>query len=60
VQSIGSALIITPSSGVARPINQADFERTLPLLGGADRSALPQASFNSSYIEALVDDLRRP
>ena len=59
VQSVGSALIVTPRSGVARPINQADFERTMPLLGGADRSALPQASFNSSYIEAIVDDLRR-
>jgi hypothetical protein len=59
VQSVGSALIVTPSSGLARPINQSQFERTLPLLGGADRSALQKASFNSSYIEAIVDDLRQ-
>jgi len=59
VQSVGSALIVTPSSGLARPINQSQFEHTLSLLGGADRSALQQASFNSSYIEAIVDDLRR-
>jgi hypothetical protein len=58
VQSVGSALIVTPSSGLARPINQSQFERILPLLGGADRSALPKATFNSSYIEAIVDDLR--
>jgi len=59
VQSVGSALIVTPSSGLARPINQSQFERTVPLLGGADRSALPQASFNSSCIEAIVEDLGR-
>jgi hypothetical protein len=59
VQSVGSALIVTPSSGLARPINQSQFERTVPLLEGADRSALPQTSFNSSYIEAIVEDLRR-
>jgi hypothetical protein len=59
VQSVRPGLIVTPSSGVTRPINQSDFERTPPLLGGADRSALPQARFNSSYIEAIVDDLRR-
>jgi len=59
VQSVGSALIVTPRSGLARPINQSQFERTLPLIGGSDRAALPRASFNSSYIEAIVDDLHR-
>jgi hypothetical protein len=59
VQSVGSALSVTPSSGLARPIYKTQFERSLPLLGHAGRAALLEASFNSSYIEAIVDDLRR-
>jgi hypothetical protein len=35
------------------------FERSLPLIGRAGRGPLMQASYNSSYIEAIVDDLRR-
>jgi hypothetical protein len=41
VQSVGSALIITPSSD------------------HAGRAPLMEPSYNSSYIEAIVDDLRR-
>lgn len=59
VQSVGSALSVTPSSGHARPIYETEFERSLPLLDHAGRAALVAASFNSSYIEAIVDDLRR-
>ena len=59
VQSVGSALIVTPSSGLQRRITQAQFERSLPLIDGAGRAPLLEASYNSSYIEAIVDDLRR-
>jgi hypothetical protein len=34
-------------------------KRGLPLIDGAGRAPLLEASFNSSYIEAIVDDLRR-
>jgi hypothetical protein len=59
VQSVGSILSVTPSSGLARPINQTQFERSLPLLDHAGRAALMAVTFNSSYVEAIVDDLRR-
>ena len=59
VQSVGSALIITPSSGLHRQITQAQFERSLPLIDHAGRAPLVEASYTSSYIEAIVDDLRR-
>jgi hypothetical protein len=59
VQSVGSALIVVPSSGLLRRITQAQFERSLPLIDGAGRAPLLEASYNSSYIEAIVDDLRR-
>jgi hypothetical protein len=32
VQAVGSALIITPGSGLHRRITQAQFERSLPLI----------------------------
>jgi hypothetical protein len=59
VQSVGSALIVTPSSGLLRRITQAQFERSLPLIDGAGRAPLLEANYSSSYIEAIVDDLLR-
>jgi hypothetical protein len=59
VQSVRCALIVTPGSGLQRRITQSQFERSLPLIDGAGRAPLLEASFNSSYIEAIVDDLRR-
>jgi hypothetical protein len=59
VQSVGSALIVTPSSGLPRRITESQFERSVPLIDGAGRAPLLEASYNSSYIEAIVDDLRR-
>jgi hypothetical protein len=59
VQSVGSALIVTPGSGLQRRITQSQFEKSLPLIDGAGRALLLEASYNSSYIEAIVDDLRR-
>ena len=59
VRLVGSALSVTPSSGRARLIHQSEFELSLPLLDHAGRSDLVEATFNSSYIEAIVDDLRR-
>lgn len=50
-------LRITPhSSGKPRTLKQTEFERALPLIG---TSAAQSATQNSSYIEAIVDDLRR-
>jgi hypothetical protein len=60
VRAVGPALIITPSTGRERRITQTEFERSLPLIDRAGRQPLMQASYNSSYIEAIVDDLRRP
>ena len=59
VQATGSALIVTPASGLERRITQAQFEQSLPLIGLAGRAALLEVSYNSSSIEAIVDDLRR-
>ena len=59
VQSVESALIVTPSSGLLRRITQTQFDRSLPLIDGAGRASLLEVSFNSSYIEAIADDLRR-
>ena len=59
VVSVGDALIVTPASGRARPITERQWERSLPLLDRAGRAPLLEASFNSSYIEAIADDLRR-
>ncbi len=54
----GAALTITPRTGSPRRVTQSEFERSLPLLDRAGRSELLEASFNSSHIEAIVDDLR--
>jgi hypothetical protein len=59
VRSVGSAISVTPSSGHARAIHQTEFARSLPLIDRADRAPLQEASFNSSYLEAIVDDLKR-
>jgi hypothetical protein len=58
VQIQGAALVVTPATGRPRRITESDWERSLPLLDHANRGPLQEASFNSSYIEALVDDLR--
>lgn len=59
VRTDGAALIVTPATGKPRPITERQWERSVPLLGRAGRGVLLEASFNSSYIEAIVDDLRQ-
>jgi hypothetical protein len=59
VVAVGDALIVTPASGKARPIAERQWERSMPHIDRAGRAPLQEASFNSSYIEAIVDDLRR-
>ncbi len=55
----GPTLRVTPdSSGIWRPITQAEFDRSLPLFGRTGHGELQDASWNSSYIEAIVADLR--
>jgi hypothetical protein len=58
VTTDGEALIITPSTGRPRRLTEGQFERSLPLMDRAGRGQLVEATFNSSYIEAIVDDLR--
>lgn len=55
-----SVLVVTPTSGHSRRITEREWERTVPLLDRASRAALMEATFNSSYIEAIVEDLRDP
>jgi hypothetical protein len=60
VVSAGPALLVTPSSGHPRRITEREWELAVPLLNRAGRAALTEATFNSSYLEAIVEDLRRP
>jgi hypothetical protein len=59
VENGANALIVTPATGRPRRITQGQFERSLPLVDRPGRGPLLEASFNSSYIEAIVDDLWR-
>jgi len=59
VASAASALLVTPASGHSRRITEREWELSVPLLNRAGRASLTEATFNSSYIEAIVDDLRR-
>jgi hypothetical protein len=58
VQAIGGHLVVTAGTGRPRRIAQGEWEHSLPLVGQAGRGPLQQTTFNSSYIEAIVDDLR--
>lgn len=58
VETLGSSILVIPRSGRPRKITERQWERSLPLLERTGRAPLLQASFNSSYIEAIVDDLR--
>jgi hypothetical protein len=56
----GQDLRISPdSSDRYRTLTRADFERAAPLLGRSGRAEVNEASRNSSYVEALLADLRR-
>jgi hypothetical protein len=59
ITSDGDALVVTPGTGHPRRITEVQFERSLPLIDRAGRAQLLEVSFNSSYIEAIVDDLRQ-
>lgn len=55
----GPILRVAPDvSGLWRPVTQSQFDRSLGMLGRAGRGELQEASWNSSYIEAIVADLR--
>lgn len=58
VVAAGEALRVTPeSSGRARNVTRADFERAAPLLDRAGRGEVNEASRNSSYVEAILEDI---
>lgn len=59
VQTFGRALLVTPASGRQRRLTEGEFDRSLPLLGLAGRGPLQATTWNSSYIEAIVGDLRQ-
>lgn len=50
-------LAITPGTGRARRVFEAEFAAAIPLIGSASRQDLQAVTFNSSYIEAVVLDL---
>jgi hypothetical protein len=58
VTSVGSALVVTPSTGRPRKLHEHEFEQAVPLIDGATRGPLQSATYNSSYVEAIVDDIR--
>lgn len=58
VASVGSALIVTPSTGRPRTMHEREFARAIPLIDGPARGPLQAATYKSSYIEAIVDDIR--
>jgi hypothetical protein len=59
VVAAGNALQLTPdSTGRQRTLTQADFERSVPLLGRGGRGEVNEASHNSSYVEAILVDFR--
>jgi hypothetical protein len=59
VESVGSSLVVTPSTGRARTIHAHEFERAIPLIDRPARAPVQAVTFNSSYVEAIIDDIRR-
>jgi hypothetical protein len=58
-ETAGATLVITPRTGRPRLISKGEWERSVPMLDRAGRrAALQESTFNSSYIAAIVDDLR--
>lgn len=51
-------LLITPQTGRPRRVFAAEFLRVTPILESASRQELLAVTFNASYLEAIVDDLR--
>lgn len=58
VASVGSSLVVTPSTGRLRTIHEHEFARAVPLIDGPTRRPLQSATYNSSYVEAIIDDIR--
>ena len=59
VAAVGQVLVVTASTGRKRRITKGEWDRVIPLLDLAARVDLTAATFNSSYLQAIVDDLRR-
>ena len=56
----GEAIIVTPATGQSRRITRAEFEAVAPkIVLGKSPGDLQAATFNSSYLEAIVHYLRR-
>ncbi|MBI3748062.1 MAG: hypothetical protein HY262_04340 [Chloroflexi bacterium] len=51
-------LAITPGTGRARRVFEAEFVAAIPLIGAASRQDLHSVTFNSSYLGAIVADLK--
>lgn len=58
VRTSGNSLVVRTSTYRERRISEAEFERAVPLLDRAGRADVQSVTFNSSYVEAIRDDLR--
>lgn len=58
VASVGSSLVVTPSTGRPRTMHEGEFARAVPFIDGPSRGPLQSTTYNSSYIEAIIDDIR--
>ncbi len=58
VRSGSDELVITPETGRSRRVFAPEFLRSLALIDTGSRQELLAVTFNSSYLEAIADDLR--
>ena len=58
VSSGADELRITPETGTTRRVFEAEFSASVPLIDHVERQELLRVTWNSSYLEAIIDDLR--
>ncbi len=58
VVCIGDRLEVTPSTGRPRRIYESNFLKAQPLIDDPTRGKATDVSYDSSYIRAILDDLR--
>lgn len=57
VEAAKDHLVITPETGRERRVSAAEFLKVIPLMTSNSRVELLALTFNSSYLEAIADDL---
>ena len=58
VASGNDELLIAPGTGTTRRVFEAEFTAAVPLFDRVERQELLAVTWNSSYLEAISDDLR--